>query len=280
MKTATAPVIVNLCVTGMVPSKEMNPFVPVTPEEIIKSALECAKLGVSIVHIHPRDEDEKPTWKKEIFAKIISGIREKNDKILINTTTSGRLWNDFEKRSECLELEGDLKPDLASLTVGSMNFINTESVNNPSMIELLALKMKEKGIKPELEVFEPGMIHKAKYLIDKGIIGKEKPYFNILLGSLGTSPLEPSVFSAFHSILPADSVWSLAGIGSYQLDANILGICMGGNVRVGLEDNIYFDRDKTKPASNEMLVERIVGIIEKSGRRVATPKEAREMLGI
>jgi len=157
-------VIINLCPTGMVPTKEQNPFLPVSPKEIINTALTCAKLGVSIIHLHPRDEDGNPTWRKEVFAEIISGIREKNDEIVINTTTSGRNWNEFEKRSECLELEGDLKPDMASLTVGSLNFINQESLNSPSMIERLANKMREKNIKPELEVFEPGMVHKAKYL--------------------------------------------------------------------------------------------------------------------
>lgn len=273
-------IIINLCPTGMVPTKEQNPFLPVTPKEIINTALACGKLGVSIIHIHPRDENGKPTWKKKVFAKIIAGIREKNDEIIINTTTSGRNWSEFEKRSECLDLEGDLKPDMASLTIGSLNFINQESLNSPSMIEQLALKMKEKCIKPELEVFEPGMVHKANDLINKGVIENKSPYFNILLGSLGTSPLESSVFSAFHSILPEDAVWSVAGIGAFQLDANMMGMALGGNIRVGLEDNIYFDRQKKELASNEMLVERIVQITEKMKIEIATPKETREILQI
>ncbi len=273
-------VIINLCPTGMVPTKEMNSHTPITPVEIIKTALACARLGASIIHIHPRDKDGKPTWKREVFERIIYGIKEKNDKLIINVTTSGRNWSEFEKRSECLEIDGPLKPDLASLTVGSLNFMTQESVSSPTMIEKLALKMKEKGIKPELEVFEPGMIHKAKYLIRKGIIDSNRPYFNILLGSLGTSPLEPSVFSAFHSILPQDSVWSAAGIGQFQLDANVMGLSFGGHVRVGLEDNLYFDREKKKVASNEKLIERIASIIRLMKLEVATPIEAREILDI
>lgn len=273
------PLIINLCATGMVPMKAQNPHLPVTPKEIIKSALKCAKLGASIVHIHPRDEFGKPTWKKEIFAEIISGIKEKNDEIIINVTTSGRNWTEFEKRSECLELKGDLKPDLASLTVGSLNFVNQESTNSPIMIERLALMMKEKGIKPELEIFEPGMLHKAKYLMKKGVI-EENPYINILLGSLGTSPLEPSVFAAFHAIMPRKAIWSVAGIGLFQLDANVMSLSLGGHVRVGLEDNIFFDREKKILASNEKLVERIAKIAKLMKRKIAKPKEARKILGI
>ncbi|MEI8338999.1 MAG: 3-keto-5-aminohexanoate cleavage protein [bacterium] len=272
--------IINLCPTGMVSSKQANPRLPVTASEIIKSSLACVKLGASIIHIHPRDENGNPTWKKEEFGKIIDGIRSQNDKVILNATTSGRAWSDFERRSECLDLKGDLRPDMASLTVGSMNFISTASVNPPDIIEQLAIKMQEKGIKPELEVFEPGMLHKANYLIEKGIIKDSHPYFNILLGSLGTSPLHPVVFSSFYSLLPANAVWSIAGVGQYQLDANVMSMSMGGGVRVGLEDNQYFDRDKSIMASNEMLVSRIVKIAKLMQLEIATPAEARVMLGL
>jgi len=272
--------IINLCPTGMVGMKSDNPNIPITTKEIIEDVLACAALGASIAHIHARDENGRPTWKKEEFGKIIAGIRSQNDKIILNATTSGRAWSDFERRSECLDLKGDLKPDMASLTVGSMNFISTASVNPPDIIEKLAIKMNEKGIKPELEVFEPGMLHKANYMIGKGIIDANLPYFNILLGSLGTSPLHPAVFSSFYSLLPPGAVWSIAGVGQYQLDANIMSISMGGGARVGLEDNQYFDRDKSIVASNEMLVKRIVKIAKLMQIEIATPAEARVMLGL
>lgn len=273
-------VIINLCPTGMVPTKRMNSFVPVTPQEIIESVITCAEWGVSVAHIHPRGSDGKPTWDKGTFEKIIGGIRERAPDLVISATTSGRNWGEFEKRSEVLELQGDLKPDLASLTVGSMNFIRTSSTNSPQMIKDLATKMQDNGIKPELEVFEPGMIHKANYLIKKGIVPSNKPYFNMLFGSLGTSPLLPSTFAACHALLPSDAVWSMAGIGSYQLDANLVGLAFGGHIRVGLEDNIYFDRGREEPASNTELVARIVGIICEMGLEPATPEEARDMLGL
>lgn len=274
------PIIVNLCITGMIPTKEQNLFAPISPEEIIKTALECAKLGASIIHIHPRNSRGRPTWKKEVFAKIIEGVRNKNDKLILSVTTSGRFWSEFEKRSQVLELTGDVKPDLASLTVGSFNFIKDQSINSPKTIEKLALKMREKGIKPELEIFEPGMIHKANYLIKKSIIKDDRPYFNLFLGSLGTSPLHPASFAAYNSLLPTNAVWSVAGVGRYQLDANIVGLAFGGHVRVGLEDTLYFDREKKQLASNQKLVKRIVQIIKLMRLKVATPSEARTILGI
>lgn len=273
-------VIINLCPTGMVGMKSDNPNIPITPKEIIKDVLDCAKLGVSIAHIHARDDDGKPTWKKDVFAEIISGIREKNDSIIINVTTSGRNWTDFERRSECLQLKGDVRPDVASLTLGSMNFIKTASVNDPEMIEKLASTMMTKGIKPEIEVFEPGMIHKANLLINKGIIDAKKPLFNILLGSLGTSPLHPAIFSSFLALLPSNAIWCTAGIGQYQLDANVLSLSLGGGVRIGLEDNSFFDRNKKIKANNMMLVKRIVGIAKSMDLEIATPQEARKMLGV
>ena len=273
-------IIINLCLTGMVPTKELNPNTPITPDEIVDCTLKCADLGASIIHIHPRDENGQPTWKKEIFADIIGKIRSKNKELVLCVTTSGRNWNEFEKRSECLELEGILKPDMASLTLGSMNFIRQESVNSPEMIEKLALKMKEQNIKPEIEIFEPGMLHKANYLIEKGIIENDNPYFNILLGSLGTSPIDPTVFASIYNLLPANAVWALAGIGDFQLRSNILGLIFGGNVRVGLEDNIFFNREEKKLASNENLVKRISEIIKLMGLEIATPKETREILNL
>lgn len=264
----------------MVPTKAMNSNVPLTPEEIITAVLRCAELGASMFHIHARDEEGKPTWKKEIYGEIIKGVRKVNRDLILCVSTSGREWKEFEKRSQCLELVGEERPDMASLTLGSMNFINQESMNSPQTIEKLAIKMKENGIKPELEIFEAGMIHKAKQLMQKGIISDDRPYFNILLGSLGTAPLDAVSFGAMIHLLPDNSIWSVAGIGAFQTDANILGIALGGGVRTGLEDNIYFDRDKKIPASNEMLVERLAGIVREMDLEIATPKEAREMLGL
>jgi len=269
--------IINLCPTGMIPTKQMTAHVPIYPKEIISTAVRCAELGARIVHIHPRNKEGKPTWKKEIFAEIIGGIREQTNDILISATTSGRFWNDFERRSQCLELTDDLKPDLASLTVGSNNFIQSASVNDPTMIKQLAQKMMDVGIKPELEVFEPGMVNMANYLLRK-IIKDDKPYFNILLGSLGTSPLHLPSLSAFLTLLPPTAVWSLAGIGRFQLRANVLALAAGGHLRVGLEDNIYLQ--KKELATNEALVERIAKIASMMDIFPASIEETRKQLGL
>ena len=161
-----------------------------------------------------------------------------------------------------------------------MNFIKDPSMNSPEIIEQLATKMQEKKIKTEFEIFEPGMIHKANFMLEKGIVKDDQPYFNFLFGSLGTSPLHPASFTACHALLPSSAIWSTAGIGQYQLDANVISLAYGGHVRVGLEDNLFFDRNKIKPASNEMLVERIAKIIKTLELEIATPKEARAILGL
>jgi len=273
-------VIINSCTTGMVPTKEMTPHVPISPQEIIETTLRCAELGVQIAHIHPRDEDGKPTWKKEVFQQIIVGIRSKNPNILISVTTSGRNWSDFSRRSECLDLDGDDKPDLASLTIGSLNFVKASSINAPDMIHQLAQKMMDRGIKAELEIFECGMLHKANTMLKTGILKDEKPYFNILLGSLGTSPLHPAVFGGIHALLPSNAEWAVAGVGAYQLDANAMSLAYGGNVRVGLEDNIYYDRQKKVLATNEQLIARIRSMMDCLGLIPASFLETCQRLGI
>lgn len=273
-------IIINACVTGMVPTKKLTPHVPISPDEIAENALECAQLGASVIHLHPRDKSGAPTWNKNTFAKIIEKIRKHNKQVLISVTTSGRNWSEIEKRSAVLELSGKLKPDLASLTLGSHNFINSASTNSPQTIKTLALKMLKYEIKPELEVFEPGMIHFAKYLMTKDILAKDKPYFNLFFGSLGTTPLTASGIASYLALLPKGSVWSGAGVGSYQLDSNVMSLALGGQIRVGLEDNIYFDRKRQYLATNQSLIKRIkkqIGLME---LEVANPTEARLILGI
>ena len=206
----------------MIPTKELNQSVPLTPQEIAEDVDMAVKLGVSIVHVHARDKSGKPTWKKEIYEEIIKRIRDKRPKVIITVSTSGRNWSEFEKRAEVLELDGDLKPDMATLTMGSMNFINTASMNSPEMIEKLASTMQKNGIKPEFEIFEPGMLHKANFMLERGIIKDDNPYFNIFLGNLGTAPLESTNISALVNLLPRNAHWAFAGLGKFQLRANIM----------------------------------------------------------
>lgn len=271
--------IINAAITGMVPQKKDSPYIPISVEEIIQDATACCRAGASIVHIHARDKNGAPTCDKGVYAEIISGIREKCPDLIICASTSGRIHNTFESRSQVLELENNLKPDMASLTLGSLNFIQQASINSPEMIEKLALKMKEKGIVPEMEIFDAGMINTARVLIKKGIL--VRPFIcNLLFGSIYSVPRTLFDLSYMVKSLPRGFIWGAAGIGKFQLTINLAAILMGGNVRVGLEDNIYFDCNKDTLATNEQLVTRLVNFTKSIGREVATPKEAVSILGI
>jgi uncharacterized protein (DUF849 family) len=271
--------IINAAITGIVPTKKNTPHVPITPQEIIVDALKCVQAGASVLHLHARDSAGRPTYKADVFKEIIWGIRSKAPEVIICATTSGRVDNYFECRSEVLRLTGDYKPDMASLTLGSMNFPQTESVTTPEMIQQLALLMLEKGIKPELEVFETGMLNYALYLHRKGFL-QSKMYFNLLLGSLGTMPARIIDLDHLLTLLPPECTWAGAGIGRFQLPINILSILKGGQVRVGLEDNIYYDCHKQELATNEQLIQRLVKFAQSRGREVATPTEARMIIGV
>jgi 3-keto-5-aminohexanoate cleavage enzyme len=271
--------IINAAITGNVPKKRDTPFIPLSTEEIIASAEKCYNAGARIIHLHARDEKGNPTYKASSYEEIISGIRRKRRDLVICVTTSGRTFNTFKRRSQTLWLEGELKPDMASLTIGSMNFPKQASLNSPRMIKKLAGVMVERGIKPELEVFETGMINYAAYLKRKGVL-KGNLYFNMFLGSLGTMPARISDLDHLINTLPNESVWAGAGIGRFQLPINIASITRGGNVRVGLEDNIYFDSLKKTLATNEQLIKRLADFSKKIGRNIATPQETRKMLGL
>ena len=275
--------IINFTPNGMIPTKGMTPYVPIDADEIVKEVLNARKFGISIVHLHARDPEGKPTWKKEIYKKIIDKIRAvdgySNDSLIICVSTSGRNWPDFERRSECLDLKGASKPDMGSLTLSSLNFPGSASVSSPEMIQKLALKMKANGIKPELEVFDAGMINFAKYLQKKGII--EPPfYFNAIFGNISNA--QSGMLDAGYLLtqLPENSYWSFGGIGKSQLPMNTMGILHGGGIRVGLEDNIYFDGDREHFASNKDLLERINEIASLLGSAPNTPAEVREMLNM
>ena len=273
------PLIINVALTGMVPTKQMTPHVPVSEEEILEDAARCAELGASILHVHARHEDEAPSHRSELYAALIEGIRAIDPELVVCVTCSGRRTPGVDERAEVLELTGDAKPDMGSLTLGSNNFHRDASINPPEVIEELAHRMKERGIKPELEVFEPGMVSFGRHLVRKGLI-EEPCYVNILLGNLATSPLSPGSLAMFLSLIPDDWTWAVGGIGRAQLDANAMAVAAGGHVRVGLEDNIWWDRGRSRHATNSMLVGRVAQLAELAERPIATPALVRERLGL
>jgi 3-keto-5-aminohexanoate cleavage enzyme len=277
----TPDIIINLAPTGMVSSKSDNPHLPLSVDEIVRDAGLCIAKGASIIHLHARDisGNGNATADKELFADIIRGIRRLCPDIVLTATTSGRLWHEFEKRSAVLDLEGDAKPDMASLTLGSMNFSGSASINSPDTIQRLAAKMRERGIKPELEVFDLGMVNYAKVLIKKGLLSPPY-YFNIILGNMASAQATLLHAAAIVNDLPEQSVWCLGGIGVAQLAMNNLGLTMGHGVRVGLEDNLWFDAARTRVASNLELVERVAALATLLGQTPATPAKTREYLGL
>lgn len=269
------PLVINLAPTGLVPNREQTPHIPLTPSEIAADVLRCVELGVSMVHLHARE----PSDDCSVFADIITRIRKKSPEVVVITSTSGRRMKEVERRASTIYLEGDAKPDMASLTLGSMNFSTEASVNDPKTIMRLAEIMLERGIRPELEIFDLGMVNVAKILIDKGLIAPPF-YFNILLGNPATAQATLLHIAAIVNELPPQSVWSLGGIGRFQLKANALGVVMGNGVRVGLEDNLWLDDARTQLATNAQLVERIVAQANALGRPIASVESVREMLGL
>lgn len=272
--------IVNFTPTGMIPTKEMTPHVPISAEEIVEDVRRAVDIGITMVHLHARDAATgKSTYKAEVFGEIIAGIRAFSKDLIICVSLSGRNITEFEKRAEPLLLEGDLKPDMGSLTLSSLNFNRVASVNSPEMIQKLANEMKSRGILAELEAFDAGMINYGKYLEKKGIL--EPPhYFNLLLGNIACAQADLLHTGIMIHDLPDNSFWSLAGIGNYQWMMNSIAIVSGGGVRVGLEDNIWFDKARTRLASNSDLLLRIHRLAEATERRVMSPAKLRELLNL
>jgi uncharacterized protein (DUF849 family) len=278
--TPYSELIVNFCPTGMIPTKAMTPHVPITPSEVIDQASRALERGVAIVHLHARDEQGTPTYQGKIYETMILGIRAHHPDAIVCVSCSGRNFPELERRSEVLELTGAARPDLASLTLTSLDFPTGTSQNAPEMVIALGEKMVNRGIKPELECFDFGMINAANMLIGKGLLGEPPHYFNLLLGSRYSVPATARHLSNMLEDLPPHSIWSAAGIGLFQLPMNTLAIAMGGHCRVGLEDNIYHGFDRRELATNVGLVERLATLAETFGRRLASPARARELLGL
>lgn len=271
-------VIVNFTPTGMLPTKQMTPYVPISVAEIIEDVHRSVEIGITMVHIHARDEQTgEPTYKANLYGKIIEGIRSFAKDLIICVSLSGRHFKEFKERAEPLTLQGNLKPDMGSLTLSSLNFNLQASMNTPDMIKDLAAEMKSRGILPELEAFDAGMINYAKYLQKKGLL--DPPYyFNLIVGNIACAQADLLHVGIMIRDLPDNSFWSIGGIGDAQLAMNSVAIAFGGGVRVGLEDNIWFDTTRTKLATNVELLNRIHNLVEANNRRVMLPAELRKLL--
>jgi 3-oxoadipate:acetyl-CoA acetyltransferase len=263
----TTDLIINFTPTGMIPTKDMTPHVPISVNEIVEEVHEAWELGITLTHLHARDGAGKPTCDKEIYRRILDGVRKHCPDLVVCLSLSGRDFSEFEKRSAAIELQ----PDMGSLTLSSLNFARQASINAPDMIGMLVDKMSSYGVRPELEIFDLGMINYAKYLIGKARI--EPPfYFNIILGNVAGMQVNATSIGAALSQLPEGSKWALGGIGIHQLTSNSIAIALGGGVRVGIEDNIFYDKQHTQLATNNSLLRRIHILMELHERKLMTPK--------
>ncbi len=268
--------IITAAITGSRMTRDIAPYIPITPDEIAQSAIECWDAGAAIVHIHVRDpKTGLGTQDLDVFRQVVGPLRKRTD-LLLCLTTSGIPGRNLaiEERLKPLELE----PELASFDAGSINLGGSAFINTPEFLEAAAKSMKEKGVKPELEIFDVGMMVACLRMRDQGYL-EEPLHFQFVLGTPWGSPATPKSFLHLYEHLPEDATWSIIGIGKGHLPMAMMGLILGGHIRVGMEDNIYYQRG-VLAKSNAEFVERIVRIAKEYGRETATPREAREILGL
>lgn len=265
--------IITVALTGNVPSKEMNPNLPISSDEISSDVKRCRDAGACLFHVHARDANQKPTLDIDIYKANVRSIKASAPDVIIQLSTGQRAGKNWEDRARPILL----LPEMASFTTGSNNLPGIVYENSPQFIEYLASVFQETGVKPEIEVFETGMIANAIFLHKKGYI-KAPVHFDFVLGAPGSMPGTIKNLQFLSESIPVGSTWSVAGIGKAEIPLSAVAIAMGGHVRVGLEDNLVMPDGS--PASNPLLVEKIVRIARELGREIASPDEARRILSL
>jgi uncharacterized protein (DUF849 family) len=285
-------VMIACAVTGSADTPGKNPAVPVTPAQIAQSAIDAAKAGAAIVHIHVRDpQTTKPSMDVAHYREVVRRIRDSGTDVVINLTTGpGARFapgaedplkvgpgTNLKTAAERVQHVVELRPEICSLDMGSMNMGQYVFVNTPNILENMAVAIRDAGIVPELEVFETGHLLLAKRMIETGHI-KGPGMFQICLGISWAQPATSEAMTYMRNLLPKESPWFAFGISLHQFPMAAQAVLLGGHIRVGLEDNIYLGRGQLAP-SNAALVEKAARIVEILGDHVATPAEARQMLG-
>jgi 3-keto-5-aminohexanoate cleavage enzyme len=272
------PVIITCAITGAETTREKQPNLPVTPVEQAQAAFEAVQAGASIIHLHVREDDGKPSQRVERFQEAIDAIRSRAPGVIIQISTGGAIGESIENRARPLSL----KPDMASLNLGTMNFGDEVFFNHPRDIMGLAQRMKSHGVMTELEVYEAGMLESAFRLRKQGVL-EEPLHFQFVLGVPGGMSGEVRNLVHLVGLLEQNAGknthWGVAGIGRYQLPLAMHALAMGGHVRVGFEDNIFYHKGEIAK-SNAQLVERVARLAREIGREIASPAAARKLLGL
>lgn len=273
----TTPCIISVAITGSLPTKANNPAVPVSISEQVESAQEAFEAGATIVHCHVRDDEGRPSSDPGRFARLMEGLRHHCPGMIVQLSTGGRSGVG-QARGGMLSL----KPDMASLSVGSNNFPTRVYENPPDLVDWLAAEMLAYGVTPEIEVFDLSHIFKAHQMWQAGQIAA-RPYLQFVMGVRNAMPADRDVFDFYirtvRRLFGEDTPWSAAGIGPSQIVLNDWAVSSGGHARTGLEDNVRLDRDRLAP-SNAALVRRVVALCERYGRPVADWRTARRLLGL
>jgi 3-keto-5-aminohexanoate cleavage enzyme len=270
------PVIITVAPTGPLTTRENHPRLPVTPREIGEAVAEAAEAGAAVAHVHARGADERPTADPKIYAQIVEEIRSRCD-IVVQASTGVGLDVSCEDRLEIIA-SGDVDVTMATLNPASMTFGTGTFSNPPWFVDRLAEVMHERGIRPELEVYDFGHVPLCLDLVKRGLI-PEPLQFSFVMGVRGGVPGDPALLPALASMLPEGSIWQAIGIGRTQLPLSLAALAIGANLRVGFEDNVYFARGQLAE-SNAQFVRRAVELVQTAGREVATPAYVRERLGV
>jgi len=265
------PLMITAAIVGAELTRDQQPYLPISPLEIISAAVECYEVGAAIIHIHVRDNEGNSTQDAALFREVVEGIRARCD-VITQVSTGGAVWMSADERLQSIEC----RPDMATLTTGTVNFGDSVFVNNRGLVETFARRLRDYGIVPEIEIFDAGMLDEAMRLLALGLI-TEPLQFDFVMGVPGGIGPEPAHLVHLVRSLPPSSTWSVAGIGRHQLTLGTIALAMGGNVRVGFEDNIYYRKGQLAKTNAE-LVARVVRIAQELDRPIATPSQAREML--
>ena len=270
------PVIITAAITGSRMLRDTAPYIPITPEEIIQSSIEAWRAGASIVHIHVRDpETGLGCQDLDRFRQVAEALRAETD-LILSLTTSGIPGRNLPVAERLCPLA--LRPELASFDAGSINLGGGVFVNDPAFLDEAARMMREAGVKPEIEVFDLGMLVTALRMRDEGKLD-DPLHFQFVLGTPWGAPATPKSLLHLHEHLPEGATWSTIGIGRGYLPMAMMALIMGGHIRVGMEDNIYLDRG-VMAKTNAELVERVARIVAACGRPIASPTEARAILNL